>query len=667
MEMKTLYKLGFTLFVIFFFNKTILALPINAFIDNVTPDVNAVNVSKSSDVMVVFTQNMNASTINSDNIKLFGYQTGLLSTSINYNAVTKTATINPGTDFKIGETIGVTLTPGIQTASNTPITPFTYTFTVQAIGGSGHFTQGQILNSFANYDQLESGDIDNDGDLDIIALFLRLDSLGIRVYKNDGNANFILSSNINRAGPFLLADFDNDNDPDIVLYEFPSLYLYKNNGNGTFIETSSFPLSLFHAQLGDFNGDGYIDIASAFVFGTSIINNVNGVFSLNTNYPANDSCNYDNKEIDNQLVRDFNRDGALDILDIYYSFDDIFAHNTCRYFLTLQNTGSGSFNYDYFYNDNFFAHPGIIVGSQAFNSENNGNINIYSPHKKFTGGSISSFPKLTFMHAADFNGDGNVDLTGSFLDSNLNLYISMNDGSGIFSTFSNTNISYSPYFYGFTSGDFDNDGDIDIAADNTIYLNTDGPMPVELSSFIAKVRDRNVLLNWTTTSEENNFGFNVERSMVNGQWSVIGFVQGSGTTSLPREYEFSDRNLFPGKYKYRLKQIDYNGNFKYYDLLNEVTIGIPNKFNLSQNYPNPFNPTTKINFDIPSKVKGETSNVKLVIYDITGKEIAVLVNESLEPGSFEVTFDGSNFSSGIYFYKIQANNFSETRRMILLK
>ena len=90
-------------------------------------------------------------------------------------------------------------------------------------------------------------------------------------------------------------------------------------------------------------------------------------------------------------------------------------------------------------------------------------------------------------------------------------------------------------------------------------------------------------------------------------------------------------------------------------------------FTLFQNYPNPFNPVTKIKFDIPSKVKGQTSNVKLIIYDALGKELQVLVNERLNAGSYEMEFNGNNFASGVYFYKLEAGDFVETKRMILLK
>jgi hypothetical protein len=101
--------------------------------------------------------------------------------------------------------------------------------------------------------------------------------------------------------------------------------------------------------------------------------------------------------------------------------------------------------------------------------------------------------------------------------------------------------------------------------------------------------------------------------------------------------------------------------------ISNVSSSVPEKFSLSQNYPKPFNPATVISFDIPSDVRGQTSDVKLVIYDGLGREVRTLVNSNLSPGSYKVDFDGSNLASGVYFYKLEAGSFVETKRMMLLK
>jgi hypothetical protein len=194
------------------------------------------------------------------------------------------------------------------------------------------------------------------------------------------------------------------------------------------------------------------------------------------------------------------------------------------------------------------------------------------------------------------------------------------------------------------------------------------PLPVELSSFVSSVTSREVKLNWATTSEHNNSGFDIERK-ANGTetWNKVGFVAGTGNSNTPVNYSYLDRNLNTGKYDYRLKQVDYNGNYAYYNLASYVEIGVPGKFAISQNYPNPFNPTTKINYDLPFD-----SKVSIKLFDMSGKEVSSLVNNAaLSAGYYTVQFNGANLASGIYFYTISAQGPSEkfvsTKKMVLVK
>ncbi|MCI0472952.1 MAG: T9SS type A sorting domain-containing protein, partial [Ignavibacteria bacterium] len=194
----------------------------------------------------------------------------------------------------------------------------------------------------------------------------------------------------------------------------------------------------------------------------------------------------------------------------------------------------------------------------------------------------------------------------------------------------------------------------------------EGALPVNLSSFNSAVTGRNIKLSWVTASEVNNSGFDVERAKVTqagrGNYEKIGFIQGKGAVNTATSYSYEDRNLQSGKYKYRLKQIDHNGNFEYYELSGETEVGIPKKFDLSQNYPNPFNPTTKINIDLP-----EDGKVEMRIYDMLGREAAVLLNEFRTAGYHTVTFNASDLSSGIYFYRIAAGKYTGIKKMVLLK
>lgn len=206
---------------------------------------------------------------------------------------------------------------------------------------------------------------------------------------------------------------------------------------------------------------------------------------------------------------------------------------------------------------------------------------------------------------------------------------------------------------------------------NTIsqwVLDSQGVLPVELTSFNADVKNNDITLMWSTAAELNNSGFDIERKQENSNWSKIGFVQGSGTTNSPHLYFYNDRLMNAGNYSYRLKQIDYNGNFKYYSLSSQVIIGAPKKFALKQNYPNPFNPTTNIEYELP-----DDSKVNINVYDITGRLAATLVNEIQAAGYYKVQFDAGklNLASGVYIYQIVSEGASlknvKSLKMLLVK
>jgi len=206
-------------------------------------------------------------------------------------------------------------------------------------------------------------------------------------------------------------------------------------------------------------------------------------------------------------------------------------------------------------------------------------------------------------------------------------------------------------------------------------------IPVELTLFSAFVKGSGVQLNWITATETNNKGFEIQRSVHNNssprnqfeghlseksRWEKIGFVAGYGTTSEPKIYSFTDNNLKNGTYSYRLEQIDFNGSSKYSNTV-EVTVNSPVQYSLNQNYPNPFNPATNISFRLKSD-----SRVTLNVYNILGESRTLLRNNHLNAGDYNIQFDASGLTSGIYFYTLSAegadgSNFTDTRKMLLLK
>jgi hypothetical protein len=237
--------------------------------------------------------------------------------------------------------------------------------------------------------------------------------------------------------------------------------------------------------------------------------------------------------------------------------------------------------------------------------------------------------------------------------------------------FSQSNITYDP------GSLIDISTGADVCADAIIINGTysgggticEGPLPVMLSSFSFSVNKNNAALSWITEAELNNSGFDIERrvtlSGVEG-WQKIAFSPGNGTSNTSNSYIYTDKKLQTGSYKYRLKQIDYNGNFEYFELESDVVIAPPNIFSLGQNYPNPSNPKSKIDYEIP--VDGK---VTIRLYDILGKEAVSIVNETKQAGYYSAEFDGTNLSSGVYFYRIivegSAQKFSKTLKMILIK
>jgi endonuclease/exonuclease/phosphatase family metal-dependent hydrolase len=187
-------------------------------------------------------------------------------------------------------------------------------------------------------------------------------------------------------------------------------------------------------------------------------------------------------------------------------------------------------------------------------------------------------------------------------------------------------------------------------------------LPVNLVSFTSSVNVNNVKLNWSTATEENNSGFNIERKSDRSEWQNIAFVRGAGNSNSITSYNYNDKLLQSGSYQYRLKQIDMNGNYKYFNLSSDVNVGVPDKFSLSQNYPNPFNPMTAINYNLSSE-----SFVSLKVYDIMGREVMNLVNEKKPAGYYSVEINASALTSGTYFYRLSAGEFTGIKKMILIK
>ena len=189
-------------------------------------------------------------------------------------------------------------------------------------------------------------------------------------------------------------------------------------------------------------------------------------------------------------------------------------------------------------------------------------------------------------------------------------------------------------------------------------------VPVELLAFTASIRNSEIQLLWSTASELNNRGFEIERSVNdNNEFVTVGFVDGKGSSTEINYYSFTDNPQLSGvnQLYYRLKQVDFDGTFSYSDIVN-VSYDVPAEFVLSQNFPNPFNPSTRISYFVPKE-----SFVSIKVYDFLGREVTTLVSETKSTGSYELSFDASSLPSGTYFYTLIADNYSSTKKMIVIK
>jgi hypothetical protein len=201
------------------------------------------------------------------------------------------------------------------------------------------------------------------------------------------------------------------------------------------------------------------------------------------------------------------------------------------------------------------------------------------------------------------------------------------------------------------------------------WTDPSGAVPVELTSFSAQVGDNRVELSWSTATELNNFGFELERSIPSreNQWEQVAFVRGQGTTAQPHQYSYVDNveSLIASRtltLKYRLKQIDLDGTFEYFQAMEVKLSELPNKIILAQNYPNPFNPETTIEFVLP-----EEGFTTLKVYNLMGQEVQTLVSESLTAGVHRVNFNAGSSPTGAYFYVVQSGeNANFVRKTMLL-
>jgi len=197
-------------------------------------------------------------------------------------------------------------------------------------------------------------------------------------------------------------------------------------------------------------------------------------------------------------------------------------------------------------------------------------------------------------------------------------------------------------------------------------ITIDNILPVQMASFSAVGTDNAVRVNWSTATEQATSHFVLDRSTDMSNWIMATQVQARGESSTETHYSFTDNNVAVGTtYNYRLTIVDIDGGSTVHSQIASATprdASVVSEFSLAQNYPNPFNPETNISYTLAN-----AANVSLKIFTVTGEEVATLVDRSQEAGSFSVSFNAASLPSGVYFYRLDAGNFTSTRKMLLLK
>jgi len=552
----------------------------------------------------------------------------------------------------------------------------------------------------------------NAGPAGIIPIDINLDGLPDMIYGNSNAANITIRLNNTTPGaatqsfatgtdfttpiqPFRLcsADFNLDGKPDFAFSTFGStLNIFLNTTTpGASTPTLSSVTTLSASSNGvagicsaDFNLDGKPDLASSVGTASNI------AITLNTTTPGASTPTFSAiTEIAAGLnsfgicSADFNGDGKPDIACANQS------PGTISVYFNTTTPGASTPSFSAKTDFTTASSPNMIVAVDingdgkpdlACSCQSSGGFISVLLNNTTTGSATPSFSTKTDfatgtncygIAAGDLNGDGLQDLASVNYGGNTLSYFLNTTTSGAstptFAARQNLTTNSSPR--GMCIGDFNSDGKKDLVCSNllngnfSVFLNTTPiPLPVELSSFTSSVKGNDVTLNWSTVQEQNNKGFEIERSVFGEGWKKVGYVEGNGTINHIQNYTFTERGLSTGSYQYRLKQIDYNGNFEYHELTSEVIIGVPGKFALAQNYPNPFNPSTVISYQLP--VAGFVS---MKIFDISGREVASLVNGVKEAGYYSITFDAKSLSSGTYFYKLTTDKFSDVKKMVVIK
>lgn len=671
--------------ILFLFSSTSISQAIfsdksNLFIDSLNPGQNAVNVRTMSNILIYFKQNMNTATLNSSHLRMFGIYTGLKSCNISYNQSNRQLLIDPVTNFKNGELVCVTLDSGIKTSTGISITPFDYNFTAIANYGTGSYNLSSNVTVGSSPLPVVAADFNNDGYIDLaVSNTTGAYSATMNILINNGSGNYNMTSTLTTdAWPWSIAaaDFDNDGDIDLAVIgaKFATLTIYKNNGLGNFTNFAMINLNFApnHIEAGDINGDGYIDLVVTNFDSDNITilkNNGSGNFSSISTLTAGDYPNW-------LSIGDLDNDGNLDLVVVnkYSSNVSIFKNYGNGAFSLISTLTAGNYAWSETLLDinndglldiavcNYYTNDVTIL-------KNLGNWNFINI------GNTSVGTNPIHIIAGDINCDGFQDLVTANKNSN-NISVLMNNGGEGFSQTAVYQSGNAPSTIAIT--DVENDGDIDLAvvnigSDNVSIFKNINLTPQQPTLISPPNNSTNISLtptfNWSLISGVINYKIQISTL------SNFAIIRDSATVTT-NYYTVPIGKLQTAlTYFWRVNATNSYGTGPWSEVWNFSTLitGIktvsdeyPREYKLYDNYPNPFNPHTVINFDIPTS-QNNPGTVTLKVFNILGEEVATIVNQKLNPGKYEIKFNGSNLSSGVYFYILKTGEFIGKNRMILLK
>jgi|GEM_PF-889086 len=536
--------------------------------------------------------------------------------------------------------------------------------------GNGTFTKitGQPLTTEVFASRAAAwADYNRDGFLDLFIAVVNGNNL---LYKNNGNGTFTRITTgaiVNDGGASYgctWADYDLDGDADLFVANYGNNFLYRNNGDDSFSKITTGPVvtdggNSFGGSWGDYDYDGYLDLCVTNTEGVNFLYHnagdgtfiriLDGVIATDTGISKGSAW------------ADINNDGWLDLYVARNGADALYL-----------NTGGNGFtrlNTSYFsLADNSLACAWSDPNRDGFLDLLVANYNVQTS-LFLNAGSTSHWTEVKCVGSVS-----NRSAIGTLVQIKANIRGQMVWQSREISSQSGHSGQNSLVAH-FGLGDaslIDSlrivwpSGQVQVIAgvmaDDYLTIIEPAVVPVELASFTACSEDGKIVLHWRTLSQQNNYGFEIERKCEHETWRKIGFVPGQGSTAAANEYVFTDENLInAGEYDYRLKIIDRDGQYEYSPVV-QISFGLPVTYELKQNYPNPFNPTTLIRYALP-----RDEQVKLEVCDMLGRMVMTMVNERQQAGYHEAVFRPIGLASGVYFYRLQVGAFFAKRKMLLMR